>query len=118
MSAKPLTSKSHACTYAVQIREHLLGTRSVPPIPHQVTNDAEQADELHAGLLHARVRRVTDELCRGAAALNVREHRVPFGAQGQSEERRADVSHDAGDDDLGLVGCLHGSAEFGVVPGT
>jgi hypothetical protein len=46
----------------VKIRQNLSGTGGVPPVPHQITDNREQADKLDTSLLHAGVGRVADEL--------------------------------------------------------
>ena len=102
----------------VKVGQNLLGTRDVPPVTHQVTDDGEHADELDACLLHAGVGRVADELGVGAASLDVGEDGVTLGAERESEEGGADIGGDTGDDDLLLAGGLDGGAEIGVVPGT
>jgi hypothetical protein len=102
----------------IQIRQHLQTPRRIPPITHQIHRDTEQAHKLHTRGLHAHIRRVSHQSSGSARSLDVGENGVALGAQGEGEERRADVGCDASDDDLRLVGCFDGGAEVGVVPGT
>lgn len=102
----------------IQVWKQLQRTRCVPPVPHQITDDAEQRDELHACLLHAQVGSVTNECRGGARGLDVGKNRVTFSAEREREEGRADVCDNTGNDDLGLVRCFDGGAEFGIVPST
>ena len=102
---------------AVKVRQNFLSTRSSSPIAHQVADNREQADELDARLLHARVGRVADQLRGRARALDVGEDGVALGAQRKGEEGGAHISDDAGDDDLLLAGGLDGGAELLIVPG-
>jgi hypothetical protein len=69
-----------------QESQNLNCTRSVAPVPHQVADDAEEADELHARVRHAVIRHVADELGRGARGLDVGPDVVAFGAQGEGAE--------------------------------
>jgi len=96
--------------------QHVLASRRVPPITHQITHDAKRTNELHTRLLHARIRRVTDECRGGARGLDVGEDGVALGAEGEREEGGADVGCDATNDDLGLVCCFDGGAEVGIIP--
>ena len=50
---------------------HCRSTRSVPPIPHQVANDREQADKLNACLSHSVVGDVANELGRCTRGLDI-----------------------------------------------
>lgn len=102
----------------VQVGQDLLGTRDVPPVTHKITDNCEHADELHAGLLHAGVGCVADELRVGTGSLDVGEDRVALCAQREREERGAHIGGDTGDDDLLLSGGFDGGAEVRVVPST
>jgi hypothetical protein len=101
----------------IEIRDQLSSTRGVPPVPHQIADNGEQANKLDASLLHAGVGNVTDKRRSSAGGLDVGEDRVAFSAERESKEGGADVGCDAGDDDLGLVGGFDSGAEFGIVPG-
>ena len=102
----------------IKVRKDLLGTRSIPPVAHQITHDGEHADEPNACLLHAGVGRIADKLGVSAASLDVGKDRVTLSAERQSEESGADIGSDTGDDDLLLAAGLDGGAEIGVVPST
>ena len=114
MSPSKITIGGHV---TVQIREDLSRTRGVPPVPHQIADNGEQAHKLDTSLLHAGVGNVTDKLRSSAGGLDVGKDGVAFSAEREREEGGADVGGDAGDDDLGLVGGFDGGAELGVVPG-
>ena len=59
------------------------------PIPHQVADDGEEADELDAGACHPVVGDVPDEFRCGARGFHVGPDAVAFGAEGEGEESRA-----------------------------
>jgi hypothetical protein len=69
-----------------QESQNLNGTRSIAPVPHEVADDAEEADELHARGRHAVVGDVADELGRGAGGFDVGPDVVAFGAEGEGAE--------------------------------
>jgi hypothetical protein len=96
--------------------EDLSSTGGVPPVPHQIADNREQADKLDTSLLHARVGNVADKGRSGTGGLDVGEDRVAFSAEREREESGAHVGCDTGDDNLGLVGGFDGGAELGVVP--
>jgi len=100
-----------------QESQNLNRTRSAAPVPHQVAYDAEEADELHARGRHAVVGDVTDKLGRRAGSLDVGPDVVAFGAQGEGAEGGADVSGDAGQNDLLLASRSDCFAELRIVPG-
>lgn len=102
---------------AVEPGQDLSGTGAGTPVAHQIADDGEQRHELHAGLLHAGVGSVADKSGGGAGSLDVGEDRITFLAEGEGQERSADVGGDAGDDDLLLTGGADGGAELFVVPG-
>jgi hypothetical protein len=126
-----------------QIRQNLNSTRSVAPIPHKVTDDAEEANELHARRRHAVVGDVADECGCRAGCLDIGPDVVAFGAQREGAESGAcgirvsgpfqdkaifshpaesndktltDVRGDPGQYDLLLARCSDCFAELGVVP--
>jgi hypothetical protein len=101
----------------VKIREELSSTGGVPPVPHQIADNREQANKLDTSLLHAGVGNVADKRGSSTGGLNVGEDGVAFSAEREREEGGAHVGCDTGDDDLGLVGGFDSGAEFGVVPG-
>jgi hypothetical protein len=101
----------------IQVRQHLLRARRVPPVPHQITHNRKQRVHLHASLGHLRVGGVAHEGRGRARRFNVGEDGIPGGAQTEGEEGGADVGGYAGEDYLGAVGGFDGGAEGGVVPG-
>lgn len=101
----------------VNPREELRRARRVPPVAHELADNIKHAHHVHPGTNHLVVGNVADGRRDGAAGLNHGPDRVPLGAQGAGEEGRADVGDDAGEHDLGAVGCFDGGAEVGVVPG-
>lgn len=100
----------------VKVRQQLLGTRSVPPVTHQVAHNGEEGVHLHTSARHLVVSSVAHKLGGGAGGLDVGEDGVAGSAQGERQEGGADVSGDAGEDDLLLAGGFDGGAEFGVIP--
>ena len=101
----------------VQVREQLLRTGGVAPVPHQIAHNREERDELYTSLLHACVCCVTYELRVSTAGFNVGKDGVALGAEGEGEESGANVCGDAADDDLGLVCGADSGLEVLVVPG-
>lgn len=102
---------------SVKVRQNLLGTRSVAPIPHQVAHNGEEGNKLNARLLHAGICCVADEFSVGARAFDVGEDRVAFSAESESQECGADVGGDTRDDDLLLARGLDSVSELSVIPG-
>ena len=100
----------------LQIWHNLIDPGTRPPIAHQISDNSKQRDELDAGPLHARIRRVAHQRRRGPRALDVRKHRVAFCAQRERYKGRAHVGYDAGYDDLLFARGFDGGAELGVVP--
>ncbi|KAI6773986.1 hypothetical protein HG531_000835 [Fusarium graminearum] len=97
-------------------RVDLLGTGGVAPIPHQLANDGEQADNLDTSVAHAVVGNIADERSGGTGSLNVGPDRVACVTERQGEECGTDIGGDTSEDDLGLVGGLDSLLEFFAVP--
>lgn len=70
MAASKVSVHGHV---AVKVRKDLSGAGGSAPVAHEVADDAEEGDELHAGLLHARVGGVADEGGAGAGGFDVGE---------------------------------------------
>lgn len=100
-----------------QPRQHRRQTRRVPPIPHQITNDREKTNELHARASHPVIGNVSDEFRRGARRLDIGPDAIALSAEREGAESCAHVGRDAGDDDLRPIRRSHSGAEVGVVPG-
>lgn len=92
-------------------------TLRTPPVPHQFSNDDKHAHGLHAGITHTNIGLKCKSLVEGSGGIGVGPDLVSCLAQGERQERGANVGHDSGDDQLLLAGCFDGGAEFGVVPG-
>lgn len=101
----------------VKVGKHLRGTRDVSPVPHEVANDREQADDLHTCVSHPVVGDLADESRRAARGLGIGPDRVSRSSKRQGEMSRADIGDNSGKDDLSLVGSLDSSLEVLVVPG-
>jgi hypothetical protein len=113
-------SRQHAINrqIGVKVRQNLLRTRGIAPVSHQIANNGEERDQLHARSLHTGVGCVAYKFGVRTRTLDVGEDAVALSTQSECEERSADVGCDTGDDDLLLAGCFDGGAEFGVIPGT
>lgn len=72
-----------------QIRQHRRIARCIAPVSHQVADDAEQADYLHACARHAVVRNVTDEFRGCAGGFDVGPYAVAGLAEREGAEGRA-----------------------------
>lgn len=86
-----MASSDHAVSRVVLIEERkdLQSTRGVPPVAHQLTNNSEVREDLHAGISHAVIGLVADLRRRGGRRFLVGEHAVAGLAERQCEERRA-----------------------------
>ena len=73
----------------VQPWVQLQSARSGTPVAHEIERDAEERDDLDAGVHHALVGDVADQLRRGARGLDVGPDAVALGAEGEGEEGRA-----------------------------
>lgn len=74
---------------SVNERHHLSDSRhGVPPVAHEITQDSEQSNEVHARSLHAEVPCVADERGSGAAGFDVGEDGVAADMLGAVIERR------------------------------
>lgn len=117
---RSLVSASHIAPdreVSVQPGDHLLGTRGVPPVPHEIASNGEQAHGVHASLGHSVVGDVADKLRGGSGRLDVGPDGIASLTERKSQEGGADVGRDAGNDDLLLLGGLDSVAELLVVPG-
>lgn len=101
----------------VKVRKHLCGTRDVSPVPHEVANDREQADDLHTCVSHPVIGDLADEGRRAARGLGIGPDRVSRSSKRQGEMGRADIGDNSSKDDLSLAGSLDSSLEVLVVPG-
>ena len=101
----------------IEPRNHLLRTRSVAPIPHQVTSNREQADSVHTSLGHTVIRHIPNKRRRSSGRLNIRPNRIPLLPQRQRQERGAHIRRDARHDNLRLVGGSDSVTELLVIPG-
>jgi len=102
---------------SVKVRQNLLSTGSVAPIPHQVAHNGEEGNKLNARLLHAGICCVANKFSVGARTFDVSKDGVAFSTESESQECGADVGCDTRDDDLLLARGLDSVSELGIVPG-
>ena len=76
----------------IKVRHHLLRTGCIPPIPHQLARHGKHGENLNTSRTHAVNSFLRGLLIKRAGRVAVSEHGVAFRAEGQSEERGADLT--------------------------